>query len=284
MILYVGNMNSAISKQLTRVNHFCFSPDPKRRAYMPENAKVLLDSGAFQDVRRTRLTFEHALERQMAYEQKNGFVSERIVSYDLLIDEQMQSDRQVKARWTEAAGWSAVETTIQAAEYLSKHRTELAPRQLVLSCQGVTPEQYLVCMKSILDIAQADDCVGLGGWCIIGQQRHLIGMFWRAMNQVLPLISRRVQEVHIFGVTYTPVLREFAQRCRTLGLRASTDTTRFFFELSRGRIFDPQSGKSLHYPNAGNLAKNKELAVRNVETAYQFIQHIESWKAPHELF
>ncbi len=300
MILYVGNMNSSIAKKLNIIRHWCFAPDPKRRAYAPPGARVLLDSGAFQDVCQKRLTFEQALERQLAYEQKNRFVSERIVSYDLLIDEQLQADRQIKARWNEKPGWGAVKTTLAAADYLARRRAELAPRQLVLSCQGVTAEQYISCMRDLLQIAQPQDCIGLGGWCIVGQQRHLAKLFWRAMDDCLPMIAERgIRDVHVFGLSYVPVIREFAVRCKELGLNASNDTSRFFFELSRGKVFFPRDGRSLFVradmsPITGfysdqlhssrNLAADENLARQNVVTAYEFFKHIETWKPENALF
>lgn len=298
MILYVGNTNTGLQRRLVNVKHFC--AEPEKKVHLPTNdCKVLLDSGAFADVRRGRLTFAAALTRQLAYEKRCGFISERLVSYDLLIDEQLQGDRQIKARWSEDAGWQAVEATIAAAQFLAERRQELAPRQLVLSCQGVTPEQYVECTKRILQIAEPQDCIGLGGWCIVGQRRELAGMFWEAMNPVLPLIAAKCTDVHIFGLAWVAVLREWAIKCRDLGLRASNDTTRFFFELSRGYVFQPEQGKSLwvrmdmdklipcysdQLRSKRNLCTDHDLVIQNIETAYAFMQHIEDWKHPEWLF
>lgn len=300
MILYVGNTNSSVQKQLVGVKHFCFEPTGKRKGHLPtSDCKILLDSGAFADVKKERLSFPNALERQLEYERHNGFISERIVSYDTLIDEQLQGDRQIKERWNEKTGWGAVKTTLAAAEFLSSHRKSLAPRQLVLSCQGVTAEQYIACMKDLLQIAKPQDCIGLGGWCIVGQQRHLAGLFWDVMNICLPLIAEKCKDVHVFGLSWFPLVREFAVRCRELGLNASNDTSRFYFELSRGKMFFPEDGRSLYVradltPAIGfhssqmrsrrNLAADTELAIRNIETAYRFVQDIENWKPSDALF
>ena len=299
MILYVGNSKTKLQQKLLGVKHFC--AEPCGTLYLPpNNPKVLLDSGAFADVRRGRITFEEALERQLAYEQRYGFISERLVSYDLLIDEQLQGDRQVKDRWGEGKGWNAVETTIAATEFLAARRRELAPRQLVLSCHGVTAEQYITCMKAILEIVEPQDCIGLGGWCIVGQRRELASLFWDAMNAVLPMIAKAgVKDVHIFGLAWVSIMREWAIRCRDLGLRASNDTSRFHFELSRGMMLDTASGKSLWVRldlerpmpcysdmlrTKRNLALDHDLAVQNIETAYEFFQHIEDWIPNGALF
>jgi hypothetical protein len=275
------------------VKHFC--AEPGKRLHLPSgDCHVLLDSGAFGDVRRGRITFQEALQRQLDYEERCAFVSERLVSYDMLIDEQLQGDRQIKSRWPRENGWQAVETTIAAAEFLVSRRRELAPRQLVLSCQGVTVEQYEACMEAILEIAEPQDCIGLGGWCIVGQRRELASLFWQAMDTVLPMIAAKgIKDVHIFGLAWVAIMKEWAVKCRDLGLRASNDTTRFFFELSRGLALDVLSGKSLWVRlDAGrltpcysdmlrtkrNLCLDHELAIQNIETAYEFFQHIEDWQ------
>ena len=289
MKLYIGNSKHVqIQKALKHVNHFCF--EPVGRGHLPDHkCKVLLDSGAFADVRRGRLSFEHALERQLKYEIKNNFISEKIVSYDLLIDEQLQGDRQIKSRWKEKAGWSAVDVTVAAAEFLISHREELRPRQLVLSCQGVTPEQYIECARRILEIASPEDCFGLGGWCIVGQQRHLAKLFWKAINAILPMIAAAgMKDIHVFGLAYVPLIRDFAIACKSFGLESSNDTTRFYCELSRGYTFVSELGKSLYYSGqlatGRNLALDHQLAIANIEAAYKFFAHIEDWKSPIELF
>jgi hypothetical protein len=287
MILYVGNPHSPkVLARLTAVRHFCF--DPRDKADLPDReCKVLLDSGAFRDVRKGRVSFAEALDRQLAWEQRNQHVAERLVSYDMLIDEQLIGDRQVKHRWAEADGWEAVRTTIDAAAFLAERRGVLRPRQLVLACQGVTAEQYITCVREVLQIAEPDDCIGLGGWCIVGQRRQFSALFWRVMRVILPLIATKCADVHIFGLTSVPIIRQFALECQRLGLRASTDTTRFYFELSRGYVFSPTHGKSFyeHKQRGRNLARDHRLAVASIQSAYEFFQRIEEWTPPQgELF
>ncbi len=283
LILYVGNTKDPRVSRRLQVKHFCF--EPVHRAHLPsQDCKVLLDSGAFADVRRGRLTFERALARQLGYEQRNDFVSERIVSYDLLVDEQLQGGRRIKSRWDEGVGWNAVRETVAEAEFIARHRRELLPRQLVLSCQGVTTEQYVQCVREVLEIALPGDCVGLGGWCIVGQRRHLAKLFWQTMDVVLPMIASKCHDVHLFGVSYVPLLRDFAVRCRDLGLNASTDTNRFYFELSRGFVFSAETGKSVRAVAKRNLALDRKLAIQNIETAYRFIANIETWQPTNQLF
>src|SRR5262245_31071942 len=128
------------------------------------SVRCLLDSGAFSDPPERRLTPEQALERQLAWEQRAAGGSdwrvEAVVSLDRLIDETGLDGRRQKRRWTLEAAESAVHETVEAAHYLASQRERLAPRQLVLACQGVDSEQYADCAAGVLDVAQPGDWIG----------------------------------------------------------------------------------------------------------------------------
>jgi hypothetical protein len=201
-----------------------------------EGVDVLLDSGAFQDVgKHTRLTFQQALERQLACERKCGFVAGKIVSYDWLIDEQIDAEgKQVKKRWETDAAEEAVVETIEAARFLARKRAELSPRQLVLSCQGTTIEQYTRCAYGVLESALPGDVLGYGGFCIVGQRKNSLTpdgctypeQFLRILEVTLPLLQEAgITEAHVFGVLVTPLLREAYSLCKQFGVELSTDSS-----------------------------------------------------------
>src|SRR5215471_2162413 len=97
---------------------------------------ILLDSGAFSDgielqdgrvVRSDRLSFDHALQRQIAhaYEFRYANLVEALVSYDLLIDETWQDGERSKLRWSVESAEYAVNETIGAARYLASQRRRI---------------------------------------------------------------------------------------------------------------------------------------------------------------
>lgn len=70
VLLYVGAQNSTIQGERQDLGgRRCFTA-AYSKGY-PENPTAigLLDSGAFSDIRKPRLTFEQALQRQMRWEQ-----------------------------------------------------------------------------------------------------------------------------------------------------------------------------------------------------------------------
>lgn len=196
---------------------------------------VLTDSGAFQDVdTETRLSFEDALERQLEYERRVGYVSEYIVSYDRLVDEQLIEGEKVKQRWGFSAAEEAVRETVDAAKYLSDRREQLAPRKLILSAQGVTIEQYVRCSKQIIAMMDKRDCFGFGGFCIIGQRRNSMTpdgctfpeQFVCIVEEVMPLLQfAGIKRAHVFGVSYLPALRQVIPIAERHGVALSIDTS-----------------------------------------------------------
>lgn len=173
-----------------------------------------LDSGAFTDVMENkRLTYEAALDRQLAFERKatekwgKPFQARRFVSYDRLIDEKWVAGKRIKERWDINEAESAVEETVAAAQYLDSRRDDLTPRGLILSCQGVDAFQYQECVTEVLKLARLDDCIGLGGWCILGKQQRWMPTFWQTLRLIVPMIARAgVRRLHIFGVLFQPAL------------------------------------------------------------------------------
>lgn len=203
---------------------------------------VLLDSGAFSDgielangevVRNNRLSYEYALQRQIAHAYKYHYVElvGGIVSYDLLIDETWQDGERSKIRWSVGAAEYAVQETVKAATFLSSQRERIDRVfghhvSLVLSAQGVNAEQYIRCAEEIVKLMKPDDIFGLGGWCITGLLRHTM---LPAAASILPgvfevLGKAGVKRVHVFGVILPKLLGFLLYLCRLYGIELSTDS------------------------------------------------------------
>lgn len=235
--LYVGGDAQNMQRRRMSLTGFrCFSGayGPKSRFTAGEAARVvgLLDSGAFSDPPGRRLDCAAALERQLAWERNaqrwwgHPWRAEAVVSYDLLIDEKWTGRRRKKQRWGVAEADRAVRVTVDAAAYLAAQRARLAPRRLVLACQGVDALQYEDCLDGVLRHAAPGDWLGLGGWCILGWHRSWIPAFWAAMRRCLPKAAGAgLGRVHVFGVMYRPVLGGLLWLCDRLGLTVSTDSS-----------------------------------------------------------
>jgi hypothetical protein len=134
-----------------------------------------------------------------------------------------------------AAAESAVVETIAAAAYLAGHRGDLAPRTLVLSCQGVTVDQYAACAAEVLRHARPGDWLGLGGWCILGRNRSWLPEFAATLRAVLPTASAAgLGHVHLFGVLFLPALGWLAWEADRHGLSCSTDSATPIVAATRG--------------------------------------------------
>lgn len=193
----------------------------------------IIDSGAFSDSLEERLTFEEALLRQLRWESKASALwrepwrAHALVSYDLLIDEVWCQGIRTKERWSVQKAEEAVEVTVDAAKYLAANREVLAPRKLILSCQGVDAFQYAECVQEVLKVALPADIIGLGGWCILGCRPSWLPEFFATIRLILPLIAARgITHIHIFGVLYLPALGRLLWLADQYGLSVSTDSTR----------------------------------------------------------
>lgn len=210
-----------------------------------QRVNVLYDSGAFTDVlTNSRVTPEESLERQLAtidkllvskkYKDVARDIKKRfsLVSYDLLIDEKYVNGTRKKERWSIDEGEKAVKETVKAAKYMDSQRQYLKDFQLIQSVQGVDARQYQNCLERVLEFTSKSDTVGLGGWCILGKQRHWLPTFFETITQAIPAIAESgVKKVHIFGVTWyktnkcmTPPLPVLLRLCDEHNLELSTDS------------------------------------------------------------
>ncbi len=207
---------------------------------------ALLDSGAFSDSPEGRLSPAAALARQLSWEEKAShfwgapFRAEALVSYDRLIDETWDEGYRVKRRFRERDAERAVAETVSAAAFLASRRAALAPRQLVLSAQGVSAAQYEACARAVLSHALPDDWLGLGGWCILGRTRSWLPVFWDAMWRVVPeAAARGVTRAHLFGCLWTPAVAGLLWLCDAHGIELSVDGSSPILAVSWG---DPVKG------------------------------------------
>lgn len=239
------------SKCHDRLNGSVFNPESVADAIMmnpnysqvsvPVGYPYMLDSGAFQDVAtEKRLSFKDALDRQLLFEKKMGSQAESIVSYDRLIDEQVENGKQFKCRVDTATGEQYVEETIQAAEYLAH---ALPDRQLVLSNQGTTVDQYVTCVENILRVAKPTDIIGIGGFCILSKSKKYKEDYFAIMKLILPKIKEKgVSRIHIFGMSVFEVLIRTEIMCAEYGISPSYDTSSTELNSVFGRVFDPIDG------------------------------------------
>jgi hypothetical protein len=212
-----------------------------------QGANVLLDSGAFQDVKSDqRLSFEAALDRQLQLEQKEGFVSEMIVSYDRLVDE--KNDEQlgrIKQRVSYGDACQYVEETIDAAKFLVDQRNDLKPRELILSNQGVTVRQYVDCVKEILSFSSEQDVIGFGGFCITGRKPSLKKDYYAVLEESLPLVQAKgIRRLHLFGIGSFDILVRTHFLCRSFGIEPSYDTSSYEFRGLFGEVANPSEAVS----------------------------------------
>ncbi len=200
--------------------------------YVPDGTSVFLDSGAFGDpIAGSRLTFADALSRQEKHAQKYSY-ADRLVylaSYDFLlhhravvVDGRRHQRRKIEPL-AESAGYAAVEETVKAARFLDQHRNGIP---LALNVQGVTPQQYLACVKQVVPLLRDEDILGLGGWCVLGRLPSLMDDFLQTLDLVIPWIAKEgVKRVHLYGVIYAPALTALLAICDAYGVACSTDSS-----------------------------------------------------------
>ena len=243
VLLYIGGHAHSIAGEPFDLGGYrCFTAIHPPPAHTDTNGLCyLLDSGAFSDAPAARLTPDRALDRQLAWEARAADVwgvpvaAEGIVSYDLLIDEVWTHGVRHKRRWSVDDAEAAVRATVEAAGYLAARRRELAPRRLVLSCQGVDASQYTECTVAVLRHAEPDDWIGFGGWCIVGRFTTWLPEFRRTMARVVPLVAAAgITRVHLFGVLYEPAVAALLWLADQHGIDVSTDSTAPVLAATRG--------------------------------------------------
>jgi len=242
----------------------------KNSVRVPTNTVVLSDSGAFSDGPNSRLPIPDALVRQIkhASQYKYDDCLDAFASYDLLIDEKWHEGIRSKQRWSEQDAWDAVDETVAAARYLSSQRHLIPCESLVISAQGVTPEQYLECVQRIAPTFNDGDILGLGGWCIMGIRKKLIHSFRPTIRMVVPFAAQFTKRIHIWGVLYAPALGNLLWLCDQYGIKLSTDST--------GPTVRPARGVWGYMGWVDKTYKRPPVEIRGLERA-RHVQAVKSW-------
>jgi len=288
MKFYVSKCNDNLNGRPYFPELVC--PDVCLNPYYPvklaENVRpnIMIDSGAFQDVGNdSRLTFQEALDRQLKFEKRfNGYKAEAIVSYDRLVDEQLDLTKgQIKKRVSRKAANDYVMETIEAAEFLSKKRVKLGKRKLILSCQGISVSQYLKCIDNVLSLAEKKDIIGFGGFCIISKNIKYEQQYYNILKKAVPKIKEtNLTKLHIFGVGMFRALVQTDIFTRMHGIETSYDTSSPEINATFGKMFYP-TGPYLCQVY-GKIHKKKgyhpaDLALFNVRMIRKF------WEEHHKL-
>lgn len=238
---------------------------------VPPDCLVRRDSGAFSDSLKSRLSFADALRRQDRHAERWGYANqlESTASYDLLIDEKWLDGERFKRRWGKVEAEAAVTETVEAARFLSNHRNG---DRLVLSAQGVTPEQYLDCVRRIAPLFHDEDVLGLGGWCIIGKQpKRMLPQFQHTIIKVIPFAAQAgIKHIHIWGVLYAEALGGLLWLCDQFGLTLATD--------SSGPSVRPARGEWGYADWRDNSYKQPPVEVRGLERA-RLVSEVRTWLA-----
>lgn len=247
--------------------------------FLPEEVRRLdgwCDSGAFNDPPAKRLTPDAALARQLRWEGRAAdkwgepYRHKAVVSYDLLIDEKWVGGAKRKERWGVQEADRAVRVTVDAAAYLAGQRERLAPRRLVMACQGVDCCQYAECAAGVLEHCRPGDVFGLGGWCILGLHRKWLPVFWAALRKVLPMVAAAgLTRVHVFGVMWQTALGGLVWLADRHRLTVSTDSKKAAMDCT---------WKDLK--KAGALADTWEENVRLWKEKLATLRHSEFYREP----
>ena len=265
--LYISKTGNTLNAKPLSVElisqNICLNPQYSSVILQNSNVNVLMDSGAFQDIEKSkRVRPNFALERQLKLEDKLGIVSERIVSYDFISD---------------------CKATILGNEFLIQNKNNLQKRQLVLMVQGKTLNEYIYCLKETLSMATSSDCIGFGGVANAGMVGVVKKKLLDAIKIGLPMIQAAgVKNLHIFGVATFDILKEIGMIktildkyvCDMSEIKISCDTSSFEVNSVMGRVIDEENEKWVKiYNKEDKLVKYHpaDLTIENIQKAIRII-------------
>ena len=206
------------------------------RVAIPQDVKVMQDSGAFSDDRTNRIPFQEAYDRQMKHAETCHYASQVIyrASYDYRIGEAWTDGNFTIRAWSAEECDKAVDETIRAAEFAADHRDEIAGK--VMSAQGADLEQYFHCARQVIPtMNMAKDKLGFGGYCTIGIRKSQMITFQDVCRVVVPYCAQQgVKWIHLWGVIYAHALGELLWMCDKYGIRLSTDSSGIVWGLAFG--------------------------------------------------
>jgi queuine/archaeosine tRNA-ribosyltransferase len=256
MILYVSKISNFFHRKAVRTefisDYICVTPKYKKVRIENKNAKLLIDSGAFQDtLGNRRVTPEEALERQLKLEKKLGMIGQRIVAYDWI---------------------GNVDETVKANEFLNSKRDELSPRQLVMVIQGNTVEELKDCLIRSAPFIKAEDCVGFGGVAIAARNLPVRNKLYDGIQVIAPmLIEMGIKDLHLFGIGSIKVLRNVAPYCT--GLNVSCDTSSYEMCSVMGKVLD-RTGKWIKTYAKGADYHPLDLMEQNLQVGLELVRAI----------
>jgi hypothetical protein len=265
--------------------NICLNPYYNTTLKKEIDVKYILDSGAFQDVGKDeRLSFSDALERQLHFEKKVGVQANAIVSYDHLVDEQLNETGQFKKRVDYETGQVYVDETIEAAKFLVKNRKNLGSRKLILSCQGTNKEQYIDCIESILKIAKPQDYIGFGGFCILSKSVDYEKEYYEIITEAFPKIHEAgIKHVHIFGMGVFRALVQTDIYARMNDIMCSYDTSSPEINSVFGKSFNPlnaQMNAVFSKIHKGNGYYSADLAIMNISLIIDYWKKMKTMPLP----
>lgn len=190
--------------------------------------RVRCDSGAFQDAgrRHGRVMPWTALREQLKLEEQlrwhlgdESFHFEVVFIYDDVVgvDEFLVNGKLVKQRGNTMTAAPAVWETLQSARYYASQRERIKGR-IGFVGQGVTPEQYLWCVRVMRHWMRPDDVFGFGGFCVWGRMpKQITPVAHKTIKHVLPVLwSAGIRHFHLLGVQYAPAIEWVALLARWL--------------------------------------------------------------------
>ncbi len=270
----------------------CMVGPHHRSVSVAQGIKVRCDSGAFKVddmIRRLRpaqalrrqLKFEASLTRQGRPRFPDGF--EYIVTYDMLVgvDEALVDGQRVKRRGSEESAEPAVKATIAAARLYHRARRFIRGG-IAYAAQGVTPRQYLRCVRALLPLIQPGrDILALGGFCIIGMHPRLKPLFAEVCHEVAPLLrDHGVHEVHILGVFVNDALCVAAQEFGQFGIEVATDSSSVEVNSIMGKVWSEEN--MLRWKGASPwehvyTTEEKFISYHPAELAIDNIRRASAW-------
>lgn len=279
---FVSRVNDVLNSRPYRPEletpYLCLNPYYKVHLTEGADVRYLLDSGAFQDVKGNRMSYEDALERQLKFEKTVGRQAYAIVSYDYLVDEQMIDGKQTKRRVSKEIGEKYVEHTLEAAEYLVSRRDELGDRKLVLSCQGSDTDQYLDCLEQVIALAKPGDIIGLGGYCILSKSKSYEEQYYSVLREGFPMIrDAGINRVHVFGMGVFRALVQTDVFGRMNGIDCSYDTSAAEVNAVFGNSFNPvhaQMSKVFDKIHKNRGYYSADLAMLNVRLINNYWEEV----------
>lgn len=231
-------------------DYICLSPKYRTVTVENANAKILLDSGAFQDTKKeTRLTFEMALNRQLLFENKIKMMSDIIVAYDLI---------------------DCYETTLEANAYFLN--MELGNRKKIIMTQGLTLDDYIFCLNENIDSMSNDNILGLGG---ISRAAINKKMQEKINVSILKINNTDIKWVHLFGVGSIKLLKRYREQLNE-NIELTCDSASFEIQSVMGRVLNENGQWSKKYTKDDKYINYHpcNLAKQNIQTAVNIIKRI----------